>query len=199
MHLAVQEGLEEQVPKDLRDYSGPFDPNRRYPDFSKDTLVMLLEEYSRSYRLLERQWHAVLRERHSDREAVECAIGQWMSTRPMVSHWLSKALNIEGDNVETFFKRLQMDPRFTPAEFDVCWELRRPDSGVFTVKKCGTLVSLEEEGKGYELTLCNEQELPALTRVAQYTNPHMKMVPLRLPPRRSETDIACQWEVKLES
>jgi hypothetical protein len=37
----------------------------------------------------------------------------------------------------------------------------------------------------------------SIIEYAKYVNPDIKIVPLKLPPRKSKDDIACQWELKL--
>jgi hypothetical protein len=49
--------------KDLSDYSGPFNPNMRYEDLSKETLAKLLEEFAMSLQILEGNWQRILREK----------------------------------------------------------------------------------------------------------------------------------------
>jgi len=45
---------------------------------------------------------------------------------------------------------------------------------------------------------CEEVERPMFQRIAAYFNPKMKATALKLPPRKSEDDIACRWEFKIE-
>lgn len=183
---------------ELKDYSGTFNPKLRYEDFSKDALIKLLIQYSRAYNFMMGSWHNVMRRRYGDKIAMECDIEQWMATGPMVSGWLSKALNIEGHNVETIFKALQVDPGFPLGLFDVEWELVNPNHGFFTVKSCNALKQFEREGKGYEILICRELEQPTFTKTAQRYHPNVKVIPIKLPPRKSPDDIACKWEYKID-
>ncbi|MCX5999031.1 MAG: hypothetical protein NTU41_05405 [Chloroflexi bacterium] len=109
--------------KDLRDYSGPFDPSLRYQDFSKETLAKLLQDYAMALMILEGNWHSILREKYGDAATVELDIKQWIRTSPAYTRRLARTLNIRGDNVETIFKALQMDPAFSPSFFDIEWQV----------------------------------------------------------------------------
>lgn len=180
------------------DYRGPFDPNLRYEDFSKEALIKLLVQYSSSYQMLLGAWYDVMRNKYGDKAAIECDIAQWMITGPMVARFVSKGLDIEGDDVEALFKRFQVDPGFPLGLFDIEWDLKNPNHGVFTVKKCRGLEFYEKEGKGFDYPLCHEVEPPTFTNTAHWTNPNIKVTPLKLPPRKSRDEIACQWEFKLE-
>jgi len=184
--------------KKLKDYSGPFKPNLKYEDFTKDTLVRLLKEYARAYNLHQGSWYNVMRERYGDKVTIECDIAQWMTTGPMVAKWLSEALNIAGGNVEAMFKALQVDPGFPLSTFDIEWELVNPNHGFFTVKKCTALNYFEKEGKGFEIPLCRDLEPPTFLKTAQYFNPKVKLTSIKLPPRKSPKEIACKWEYKID-
>lgn len=104
----------------------------------------------------------------------------------------------EGNNVESIFKALQFDPAFSPGFFDIEWQLEDANCGIFTVKNCGPLNSIEKEGKGYEVRICQELEPPAFAATVHYYNPRAKITPLKLPPRESPDDIACKWKITLE-
>jgi hypothetical protein len=184
--------------RDLQDYAGPFDPNLRYEDFSKETLAKLVEEFAMALQILEGNWHRILRERFGDAATIEMDITQWVRSSPRYHRRISKLLNIQGSNMETIFKALQMDPAFSPGFFDIEWELVDANRGYFTVKNCGPLNAFEKEGRGYEAHICHDLEIPTFTATLHYYNPKAKITPIKLPPRRSEDDIACKWEITIE-
>jgi len=175
--------------KDLSDYSGPFDPNLRYEDLSKETLSKLVEEFAMALQILEGNWQRILRERFGDAETIEMGITQWTRSTPRYHRRISNLLNIQGNNVETIFKALQFDPAFSPGFFDIEWQLEDANCGFFTVKNCG---------KGYEVRICHELEPPAFAATVHYYNPGAKITPLKLPPRKSPDDIACKWKITIE-
>ena len=43
-----------------------------------------------------------------------------------------------------------------------------------------------------------EADVREFTHTAQLFNPNMTATVLKLPPRKSTEEIACQWEIKLE-
>ena len=184
--------------KDLHDYSGPFDPNLRYEDFSKETLAKLVEEFAMALQLLEGSWHMILRERFGDAATIEMDTTQWTRSTPRYHRRISRLLNIQGNNVETLFKALQLDPAFSLGFFDMEWEIVDDNHGFFTVKNCGPLNAFEKEGKGYEARICHDLEIPTFTATLHYYNPKAKITPIKLPPRKSKDDIACKWEITIE-
>ena len=184
--------------KDLHDYAGPFDPNQKYADFSKETLAKLLEEFAMALQILEGNWQRILRERFGDAATIEMGVAQWTRSTPRYHRRISNLLNIQGNNVETVFKALQFDPAFSPGFFDIEWQLVDANHGFFTVKKCGPLNAIEKEGKGYEVRICHDLEPPAFAATVHYYNPRAKITPIKLPPRKSPDDIACKWEITIE-
>ena len=48
---------------ELKDYSGPYVPNLKYEDFSKEVLVKLLKAYSRECNVLPAYWAEEVRKR----------------------------------------------------------------------------------------------------------------------------------------
>ena len=130
------------------DYRGPFEPNLRYDDFSREALIKLLVQYSRSYQILLGAWYDVMRDRYGDKAAIECDIAQWMISGPMVARFVSKALDIDGDDVEALFKRFQVDPGLPLALYDIEWDLKNPNWGIFHREKLPSAGLLREGRKG---------------------------------------------------
>jgi hypothetical protein len=182
---------------DLVDYSGPFNPKIKYEDFSKDVLVKLLGEYTRSYITYMGEWHRVMRERYGEVEAMECDCSNWMVTGPLEADYICKTLNIKGSNVESFFKGMQMDPGFPMRLFDIEFDLKNQNLGYITVKKCTSLNALEKAGDGYEIPICHVVEPPTMINTAYYHNTNLIFRPVQLPPRKDKGGIACKWEARL--
>lgn len=182
---------------ELKDYSGPFNPNIKYEDFSKDALSNLLREYTRSYFVYMGEWHRVMRERYSEVEALECDSSNWCVTGPLEAQYICRTLNIKGGNAESFFKQMQMDPGFPLRMYDIEWELVNPNLGYIIVKKCTALTAFEAAGEGYEIPICHVEEPPTMINSAFYHDPNLIFKPLELPPRKNKGGIACKWEVRL--
>jgi len=83
--------------------------------------------------------------------------------------------------------------------FDIDWDLKDSNHGIMTVTRCNGVIWWERtKDHALQKFTCEEIELPMFQRVAAYFNPRMKATALKLPPRKSEDDIACRWEFKLE-
>jgi hypothetical protein len=183
--------------KDLPDYSGIFDPELKLQDFSKDALIRLLAAASKLYVGVGPMWVAAMRERFGDRTAFDYDKEIWQAGTLSEVRRVAKALNIAGNDVEAVFKYFQFSPGFGVL-FDIDWDLKSRDHGIMTVTRCSGVVWWERTGdKALQKYTCEEVEVPMFQRIAEYFNPNMKATALKLPPRKGEDDIACQWEFKI--
>jgi hypothetical protein len=64
--------MQEDEAKGLSDYSAGFNPDLRLEDFPKETLVRLLELYSRLLVTMDGFWYLSIKERVSNEEALAC-------------------------------------------------------------------------------------------------------------------------------
>jgi hypothetical protein len=184
--------------KDLRDYSGDFDPQLNLRDFSKDALISLLVAASKLYTGVDPIWVAAMRKRYGDRVAFDYDKEVWQTGTLNEVHRIAKALNIEGDDVEAVFKYFQFSPGFGVL-FDIDWDLKNSNHGIMTVTRCMGVTWWEKTGdRALQQFTCEEVEVPMFQRIAEYFNPNMKVTALKLPPRKGENDIACQWEFRVE-
>lgn len=183
---------------DLIDYSGEFRPALKYEDFSKDTLAELLYQFARVTNVLDGEYTTEIMVRHGQEEALSSQYKVWERHAPRVMRWIRRTLNIQGDDVATCFKLLQMLPSFSPEHYDIEWELLSPGHGIFTVNRCKFLEEMEKASQGFERLICGESEPKSFQMLAGEINPHMVARPLKLPPRKSRDKIACQFEFRIE-
>lgn len=182
---------------DLIDYSGEFKPDLKYEDFSKDTLVKLLYEYARTTNVLDGEYTTEIMTRHGQKEANDSQTKVWERHGPRVTRWIQRTLNIKGDDIPTCFKSLQMVPSFSPEHYDIKWDVRSPEYGIFTVTRCKFLEEMEKAGKGFEKFICGKSEPDSFQLLAKGINPKIVVKPLILPPRKSKGDICCQFEFRI--
>jgi hypothetical protein len=89
----------------------------------------------------------------------------------------------------------QMD--FTSAILKEC----KKQSIHTAVDTCGYASSRAVErikDEAFQKNLCEVVEARGFQLGGTWFNPRMKVTPVKLPPRRSKTDIACRWEFVLE-
>ena len=183
----------------LDDYSGAFNPEARYQDFSKEATARLLTEYARLGLALDGWWFATIQERYGEEAAIECEKAVWDRGIPYEQQRVMKALNIQGSDVAACFKALQMDPQFCLDIFDIDWELKGPNHGIYTVRRCRALELFEKRGETVKMVNMCQLDWDAFKKIAGFFNPDMKVEPLKLPPRQSPDEVACQWEFRIGS
>ena len=82
---------------DRKDYSGPFDPDFRYEDLSKEALVRLVREYALIVHLLDRSGLASVGMRYGQEVVEEVAIDEWRGASPIYGERLRKVMRINLD------------------------------------------------------------------------------------------------------
>lgn len=184
--------------KELADYSGEFKPDLSFEDFSKEALVRLLTEYARVFLATDGYWYTLIRNRHGDEEALACEKIVWERTYTYDPRRITQAMNIQGKDVAACMKALRLSPGFPIGVFDYRIELKNPNHAILTVTHCPSLLFFEREKAGRDITICHELEGPTFQAYANFFNPAIKVTALKLPPRKSKDEIACQWEWKLE-
>ena len=181
--------------KELKDYSTEFDPNLRFEDFSKDILVGLLKLYSRLLVTLDGLWYLSVKERAGNEEAMTCDKWVWERALRYMTQDIAELIKVPGKDVVDFMKVLQARPMHLVIEEKM--EVINRNDVVLTVTHCPTLEALEREGEGREGTHCELACSLMRRKHAQLFNPDMEVRCLKLPPRKGDGDICCQWEYRL--
>jgi len=185
--------------EEMQDYSGPLRPDLKMEDFSKEALVRLWQAAGKLYVGLDGLWYSLIRERYGEDTARELDRELWRREAPLEVRRNREAMNIWGDDVESVLKFLQVDigggaifPEFT------C-EMKDKNTGILTIKRCLGLEYYERHGETeLQKHACEVLDLEGFEQAAQLFNPNIKVRALKLPPRKSKDEIACQWEFKLE-
>src|SRR5205085_3330408 len=72
------------------DYSGPFDPDFRYEDLSRDALVKLVREFALIAHLLDRSVFTAVGMKYGQQAVEELAIAEWMGASPIYTERIRK-------------------------------------------------------------------------------------------------------------
>ena len=181
---------------ELKDYSGPYQPGFKIEDLSKESLVRLVQRYWRLFQEVDGFWYLSVMKNVSDEQALVCDLWVWEREAKREVRGLAQALNIQGDDVATLMKIYQVEPYLGNMEYEI--ELVNENHSVLTVTKCRLLEALEKEGGMRINTICGKVDPIIFRHYAEAINPDMQVQALKLPPRRNQDDICCQWEYKLE-
>lgn len=85
-----------------------------------------------------------------------------------------------------------------PDVYTTRYDIKNKNHVVGTVTYCATLERFEKNAPDMIQTLCHGVEVAAVEAQCHALHPGMKMTPLKLPPRTSRDEIACQWEFRIE-
>jgi uncharacterized protein DUF6125 len=179
----------------MDDYGGGLVPNLQFSDFSKDTLVKLLELYGKFFRALDGFWYLSVKEHHGNDEALACDIDTWQRLCPYEMEKLAEVMNIRGNDVPAAMKAIQLNPWLQQTKFTM--EIENSRYGVLTVTKCPTLEALEREGNGRETEICNQVDPIIFQDYARYFNKDIRVTCLKSPPRDKRSDVCCRWAFAL--
>jgi len=185
--------------KQRKDYSGPLDPNLRFEDFSKETLVNLLREYQRLYLVLDGHWYTHIKAKYGAEEAFDFDMKVWETMEAYEPGRIAHALNIRGNDVSAYLKVLQAIPAFPGLIYDRTVEIIDKNHARIIVNRCTSLEYFEREGLGREQPICHNMEPKAFQWTASAVNPRIRVTPVKLPPRKSRDEVPhCIWDVRLE-
>jgi hypothetical protein len=180
-------------------YGGPFDPDFRYEDLSKEALVRLVREYALIVHLLDRSVFAAVGMRYGQQVVEELAIEEWRGASPIYAQRLRRLFGIEGDDVAAIFKVLQLDPGFPHHYMDVHYEVVDEHHGYFELRSCGALLDVEPWGERAVTGMCHTIEDGTFDATAQAVNPKARVRHVHRPPRRPADRVPfCRWEVVID-
>ncbi len=177
---------------ELVDYSGNFDPKFTHHQFTKKTLVNLLETYSEYIRQIGSLWYIGVSDRWGNDAAFDCEASIWEPALLYELRVISSLLGIQGDDAATVMQFLQVSQWAWGTKYEI--DTMDKDHAIITFYTCPALYAIEKEGMGREKSVCNELEPRAFATVAHFFNPNIKIAALKLPPRASYSDPCCQWE-----
>jgi hypothetical protein len=180
----------------MADYSGAFDPTFSHGKLAQETLVKLMKATAEYMRRIDGHWYISVMEKWGNEQALDCDARVWEKLVLYEMKMISGLLNISGDDVVTVMKALQSSPWTLTYTCDI--DVTNDNYAIVTYRNCPTLLALEKEGQGREGIICQELEPKLMSLIAHYFNPNIMVTPLRLPPRKSNSEICCQWEFKLE-
>jgi len=204
---------------ELKDYSGPFKPDLKFTDFSREQLVRMLIRANQYFMDSMFAFTHYIYEKYGTEATRDLHYDAWVNKIAPVWHIAqAKEMGITGNDVETVMKLLQVGQvDWSPVLFDLTYEMPSKDCGVITCNRCigvelweameqqppdqrweGFGKQTKESGKDLLSVLC-EIDVATLEAWARAVNPDIVVKALKLPPRKSKDDICCKWEFTYKS
>ncbi len=185
------------MPKEMDDYSGPFNPDLTFNDFSKEFLLKLMTVWQFAWIRMAEAWYQAVQKRFGAKAANDCNLEAWATVGDRVNPRYPKIANIELNTVLDSMKCLQLplDNNIGPL-YPVEYEIKSPNHVIMTLTQCRSLLYYEKSAPEMIEPVCYELEEATIKKYL--INPKIQVTALKLPPRNSPEDIACKWEFKLE-
>ncbi len=180
--------------EELQDYNGPFRPDIKYEDFSKETLVKLLQAYCKEILVLDSFWQEQAVKRIGEQDARECLIENWCRIGRHEMKWTMQALNIEGQDLEAYVKTNQFVPSFAQGIYDYDWEMSDKKHAVLTVRHCPAFASLKIHDPEKLDWTCQVLEDAAIKAYTAAIDQNIQVKPIKVGLTGEPGEIACQWE-----
>lgn len=184
---------------ELEDYSGPYKPDLRWEDFSKDFLVKLMRSWQTAYLTLSEFWHDAVKERFGSEAADGCDLAVWLRVGEQVVPRFAKVAGIQLNTVLDSLKLTDVcpDSKLGSGLFEGAIDIINENHVIATTTKCRVLEALEKTEPDRIGWFCHVMEPQIMPKY--FNNPNIKVTPLKLPPRESPDEIPCQFEIKLEA
>jgi len=185
--------------EEMKDYSGPFIPNVRYEDFSKEVLSKLLKAYCREMLVIDAYWQDQVRKRLGDDVTKECLLANWTRVGKHEMGWAMEAANIQGNDVETYCKACQLIGSFAQDYYKFDLDLKNKNHAILTVYECPAFSAMERTNRLDWLDwTCHTLEYEGMKAYVKAVNPAINVRELKAGRRSSPDEPACQWEFKIE-
>jgi len=183
--------------EELNDLSGPFNPSLRFEDFSKEFLLKLMTVWQFAWIRMSQAYYDLIRERYGFDAANEINEKAWTKIAQTVNPRYPKIASIQLNTVLDSLKccQLPLDNNIGPL-YPVEYDIKNPNHVIMTITQCRSLLYYEKHEPELIEPICHRFEKIGIENYL--LNPKIKVTPLKLPPRESPEDIACQWELRLE-
>lgn len=186
--------------EELKDYSRPLKDDLKLEDFSREFLIKLAKEWQGRYPLQEEVWYQLIKERVGQKEADEMEMMCNTRMAEINLPRMAKIANIKVKYMVDVMKVFQLIVEglmgFQP---DSTYEIVNRNHVIWTVKRCLNLEYFEKMDPTRIVSFCQDKEERYLYIYTGILLPNCEIKALKLPPRESREEIACQWELKIKA
>ena len=155
------------------DYSGPFDPGAVLADFSHRALVGMVQEFAVQGLLLMRAYMISQQSHYGEELAQDLARRMWIGHATAGVERLQKYLGVQGDDVETVAKVLQLHPNFQPRTYtDLTIVITGENTARISVGDCP---ALNEADSLTWFSQLSAEPHPAIEALVRQVNPRASL------------------------
>ena len=178
----------------LRDYSGPLKENLELKDLSKEFLVKLAKEWQGTCVRQAEMSVNLVREKLGEQAAQDFELELWTRAAKINVPRIAKLANIQVRDAVDYTKvsQLLIEGLFLQPVTSI--KVISREHVIFNVHRCVVLEHFEKLDPSKIEWVCQRLEVALFTRYLQVVLPDYKVNALKLPPRKSPTEMACSWE-----
>jgi hypothetical protein len=185
---------------ELQDYSGPFKPDLRITDFSREQLArmyLMCHKYDLAMMIAYQGWAIG---KHGFDVMADMAVDVWGRRLFGAARQINmRFLKIKEQSIDTFMKCWQCDITALPPNFYQTFEKPSKDVGIVTFHTCYAVTTMEPMGMNEQLLKLCAMDPLAIGKSTKLYHPDMRVKILAFPPRKSQDDVCCKWELYYES
>ncbi|MBU1170145.1 MAG: hypothetical protein KKD44_11330 [Proteobacteria bacterium] len=195
--------LTDELDIKLDDYSGPFRPDLRITDFSREQLSRMFLMYHKIDldTILHYQVQEMMEEGGSYAAGTTMQTVVWsVDLAEAARSIMMKYLNTSGSGIDGFLKAVQVDITAQPPSFDNRFEMPDENTGIYTFNTCFGITMLETMGGSDDMInkTC-ELDPPAIgNSCGMYSRglvgKEIRLQIITMPPRTCEDEVCCQWK-----
>ncbi|MED5263204.1 MAG: hypothetical protein VX574_12480 [Myxococcota bacterium] len=183
------------------DYAGEFDPSFQWPDLSRSALGRLGREIMLCAMMHDRGLLPQVGRRYGPDAMTDVAVDEWMGSSPIYNQRNRSLLGIEGDDVGSILKGLQLDIGAPHQFLDFQFELVDERRGYFWLPFCGAysyVKSMSGSSDRPIFQLCHHMEDTTFDATVMAVNPYARCVPEHRPPLDLDHEgPVCRWRVEI--
>jgi len=184
---------------DLEDYSGKFNPDFKLTDLSKEALAKQVVEMGKFYLLIAGQWYNLLRDKLGQEMVDEL---HWQFWEEIGEKWECYEPRLAVQNwsrdVAGVLKQVQCDGGLLVGEVKGELVNNDPNHGILTIVRCLALEYFERHADVKLLESTCAIDCFSFPRYVKRFHPDLTVRCLKIPPRKSKDEVACQWEIFMD-
>jgi len=182
---------------ELNDYSGPFNPNLSFADFSKEFLLKLIQVWQWAWIQLDAAFFDEVAKRSDEDTAYECDTEMWLQVAERCNPRYARIAGIALNNAVDCLKVLQLPlDNSMGSVYGSVFDIKNENLATFTVMKCPSLEWCERNRPERIVPMCHVLEPQVIGKYK--VNMDVQLRPVKLPPRESPDEPACSWELRLD-
>jgi hypothetical protein len=163
------------------DYSEPLDPDLRLEQFSRPTLLALVNEFCVQSHLLVISLLAAIEDRFGTEEAANIGAKQFIGSAGLTAERLHSALAGHEAGLEAIGQVLEVHPAFHPrsyVDFGVSYSTDSQGGSEQLLLRLGPCLATQESGRESWITLLADGHDQALQAIVQAVNPFARCTPV---------------------